>query len=429
MIATFRAVKKVFPLKTSRVSTLLIKNCTLISLITCLSISTAFSSGSLIATWNPNVESDLAGYKVYCGTTSGDRTNWNSYDVGDTTQYIIGNLVIGQTYYVVVTAYDWAGNESDPSAEASAVASSRRTEATFSETTNGINITWDPVTNADSYEIYAESNPFFTPQTPLTTVTQTQYSDNTFAKTPGQGRYYIVKAKSGTNDLFTFETIGAFNIKLQTGKNLVSLPLIPADSSLSGVLGTQLTGSSFSSRSDKVHVWNGNGYTMAWLVEGTTSSYEGKWLRKTGDMESTIRLNPNTSFWIEVINPLPDSVVTVTGKVCNEENRTFTLNPGPNFIGSCFPVDVTLAESNLGQSGAITGGICGSTADKVMQWKGINQFNVAWLVSGSGTSWDGEWVNERGDALSSIAFKAGHGYIIMIKSDNPNKTWQFPNPN
>jgi len=394
-----------------------------------LSINTAYSAGSLIATWNPNQEDDLAGYKVYYGTTSGDRTNWTWKDVGDTTQYVMSNLVVGQTYYVVVTAYDWAGNESAPSEEKNAVATSRKTNATFSESPIGINITWDPVTNADSYEIYADTNPYFTPQTPLATISQTQYLDNTFTKTPEQGRFYIVKAKSGTDDLYTFETIGAYNIKLKGGRNLISLPLIPADSSLTGVLGTQLTGSSFSSRSDKVYVWNGNGYTMAWLVEGTTSAYEGKWLRKTGDMESTIKLNPNQSFWIEVNNPLPDSVITITGKVCNAANRTLTLNPGPNFIGSCYPVDVTLKDSNLGQSGAIIGGRYSSVADKILYWKGINKFEVAWLVSGSGTSWDGEWVNERGDALSSIAFKAGHGYIIMIKSDNPNKTWQFPNPN
>ena len=429
MIQSFRELIKIFPLKISRVSTFMKITCTLILFITFLSINTAFSSGSLIATWNPNQESDLAGYKVYHGLTSGDRTNWTVNDVGDTTQYVINNLVIGQSYYVVVTAYDWAGNESEASTEASAVASSRRAEAIFSETENGVKITWDPVTNADSYEIFANTNPFFTPQTPIATVTQSQYLDNTFTKTPGQGRFYLVRAKSATEELFTFEAIGAFNIKLRAGKNLISLPLIPADSSLAGVLGTQLTGSSFSSRSDKVYVWNGNDYNMAWLVEGTSSSYEGKWLRKTGDMESTIKLNPNNSFWIEVNNPLPDSIITVTGKVCNAENRTMTLNPGPNFVGSCYPVDVSLAESNLGQSGAIVGGTNSSVADKVMHWQGTNQLNVAWLVSGSGTSWDGEWVNERGDALSSIAFKAGHGYIIMIKSDNPNKTWQFPNPN
>jgi len=428
MIQHFRELIKIFPLKISRVSTKKM-TCILILYMICISINTAFSSGSLLATWDPNLESDLAGYKVYYGTISGDYTNWSINDVGDTTQHVINNLVLGQTYYVVVTAYDWAGNESQASTEASAAASSRKTEASFSETSNGVNITWDAVTNADSYEIFADTNPFFTPQTPIATVTQTQYLDNTFTKTPGQGRYYIVKAKSASDILFTFETIGAFNIKLQAGKNLVSLPLIPADSSLSGVLGTQLTGSSFSSRSDKVYVWNGNDYNMAWLVEGTTSPYEGKWLRKTGDMESTIKLDQNHSFWIEVNNPLPDSVITVTGKVCNTDNRTLTLNPGPNFVGSCYPVDVSLAESNLGQSGAITSGPNSSVADKVMHWQGTDQFNVAWLVSGSGTSWDGEWVNERGDALSSIAFKAGHGYIIMIKSDNPNKTWQFPNPN
>ncbi|HPG38509.1 MAG TPA: fibronectin type III domain-containing protein [bacterium] len=398
-------------------------------LFTLINIVSA-ETGSLVATWNANQEEDLAGYKLYYGTTSGNRSGWTVTDVGDTTQYVITNLVLGQTYYVVVTAYDWAGNESAASTEQSAVATSRQARALFTSTATGVTIQWDAVNGASSYDVYSSTTPNFTPQTPVANVTTAQYVDSTFPRTAEYGRYYIVKAKSGASEIFTFQTVGAFNLKLKTGKNLVSLPLVPADSTLAGVLGTQLRGSNISSKADKVHVWNGTDYTMAWLVEGTSSIYEGKWLRKTGDQVSTIKLNPNQSFWIEVVNTLSatDSIITVTGKVSKDAFKTLTLNPGTNFVGSCFPATVTLKNSSLGQSGAVIGSTFSSGADKVMHWKGTNNYEVAWLVSGSGTSWDGEWVNERGDALSDMAFKAGHGYIIIVKNDNPNKTWQFPKP-
>lgn len=67
--------------------------------------------------WNPNSELDLAGYKVYWGTTS--RVYTQNFDVGNRTQWDISNLSMGLTYYFAVTAYDLAGNESIYSVEVS----------------------------------------------------------------------------------------------------------------------------------------------------------------------------------------------------------------------------------------------------------------------------------------------------------------------
>lgn len=53
---------------------------------------------------------DLAGYKVYFGTSPGVYT---SIVVGDVTSYQIDGLTKGQTYYFTVTAYDMKGLESD----------------------------------------------------------------------------------------------------------------------------------------------------------------------------------------------------------------------------------------------------------------------------------------------------------------------------
>jgi fibronectin type 3 domain-containing protein len=65
--------------------------------------------------WSQNTESDLAGYKIYIGSSSGNYNNVN--DVGNQTSYATQNLVEGQTYYVAVTAYDLLNNESGYSAE------------------------------------------------------------------------------------------------------------------------------------------------------------------------------------------------------------------------------------------------------------------------------------------------------------------------
>jgi hypothetical protein len=68
------------------------------------------SSGTIKLGWEPNTESDLAGYRVYYGTSSGAYAN--SIDAGMGTPsgglitYSLTNLTKGQTYCIAVTAYD-----------------------------------------------------------------------------------------------------------------------------------------------------------------------------------------------------------------------------------------------------------------------------------------------------------------------------------
>ena len=77
------------------------------------------SFGSASLTWNPNTETDLAGYKVHVGTSSGTYTFAGPFDTRATTSYTVGNLPKGQTYYFAISAYDASGNESLFSAEVS----------------------------------------------------------------------------------------------------------------------------------------------------------------------------------------------------------------------------------------------------------------------------------------------------------------------
>jgi hypothetical protein len=65
--------------------------------------------------WNANAESDLAGYRLHYGTTSG--IYFTSKDVGNTTEYTVTGLQEGLTYYFAVTAYDLSNNEGGSSGE------------------------------------------------------------------------------------------------------------------------------------------------------------------------------------------------------------------------------------------------------------------------------------------------------------------------
>ncbi len=82
-----------------------------------ISFSVAQAYGSAVISWNANTESDLAGYRIYYGTSPRNNScppaNYStSTRVGNVLTYTINNLLVGQTYYFSTTAYDTSNNES-----------------------------------------------------------------------------------------------------------------------------------------------------------------------------------------------------------------------------------------------------------------------------------------------------------------------------
>lgn len=71
--------------------------------------------------WDPNTESDLAGYKVYYRIGSEAHLDANSLDVGNVTECPLDSLPLidGVEYFFALTAYDTSQNESEFSVEVS----------------------------------------------------------------------------------------------------------------------------------------------------------------------------------------------------------------------------------------------------------------------------------------------------------------------
>jgi hypothetical protein len=82
-----------------------------------MDIRCAAAAPSVMLIWNPNLESDIVGYKVYYGTNS--RVYTEMVDVGLATSWITSTLASGATYYFAVTAYNTWALESDYSEEVS----------------------------------------------------------------------------------------------------------------------------------------------------------------------------------------------------------------------------------------------------------------------------------------------------------------------
>ena len=76
-------------------------------------IFTASSAQSAYLRWNANSEEDVAGYRVHYGTSSGQYGL--TANVGNQTSYDLSNLYLyeDEVYFIAITAYDCAGNESE----------------------------------------------------------------------------------------------------------------------------------------------------------------------------------------------------------------------------------------------------------------------------------------------------------------------------
>ncbi|MDI6735354.1 MAG: fibronectin type III domain-containing protein [bacterium] len=83
---------------------------------TLISVVNPGLDGRLNLEWTPGTNTNLSGYKIHYGTTSGIYTQ--IIDTGSiTTTYQLVGLTNGQTYYIAVSAYDKAGSESNRSNE------------------------------------------------------------------------------------------------------------------------------------------------------------------------------------------------------------------------------------------------------------------------------------------------------------------------
>lgn len=83
---------------------------------TCLQFS-AFAEKTVTLAWDPSPGPDIAGYKIYYGTASGDYSQ--VITVGNTTNATVSGLVEGSTYYFAATAYNSFDLESEPCEEIS----------------------------------------------------------------------------------------------------------------------------------------------------------------------------------------------------------------------------------------------------------------------------------------------------------------------
>ena len=85
----------------------------------CASTSSPAASGTINLSWDAVTAANLAGYRVYYGTASGNylQAAGQGLDAGNFTAYTVTGLNRGSRYYLAVKAYDASNAESPYSNE------------------------------------------------------------------------------------------------------------------------------------------------------------------------------------------------------------------------------------------------------------------------------------------------------------------------
>jgi hypothetical protein len=106
----------------------------------------AVASQSVTLTWNPSVNTNVAGYKIYYGAAS--LTYTNSITVGNVTNTTVTGLADDTTYFFAATTYDSTGAESEFSNEASYQTGGTNVNVVSTNSTSGSIASQPPALNA-----------------------------------------------------------------------------------------------------------------------------------------------------------------------------------------------------------------------------------------------------------------------------------------
>lgn len=202
-------------------------------LIAVLAVGTA-SAGSVTLAWDPSPSTEVTGYRIYYGTTTGTYTQFLS--VGNTNRATVTGLPSGVRYYFAATAISRSGLESSFSTEVSQVIPSpTEPSLTVRITPQKQAVLW--ITGPAGYTYEVQGSQSFSKWLSLGTVTLTpagsaQFTDTNAPAYPA--RFYRLRLLSAPQ---TARLSLRFNAQKQAVVNLAGAPGFTYEIQGAGALG------------------------------------------------------------------------------------------------------------------------------------------------------------------------------------------------
>lgn len=193
-----------------------------------LGITNPAHAGEAVLTWDPPTTNtdgtpltDLAGYKVYYGTTSGNYTS--IIDAGNVTTYTAASLT-SNTYYFATTAYDTSRNESGYSNEVSKTITTAPVLSNITKssiTSTSAVITWTTDVQSTSQIVY-DTTTSYSYSTTLDNTLVTSHSVSISGLSSLTTYHFRVKSQDSAGNLtvssdLTFSTLALPDTTAPTG--------------------------------------------------------------------------------------------------------------------------------------------------------------------------------------------------------------------
>ncbi|MFY9268167.1 MAG: fibronectin type III domain-containing protein [Candidatus Manganitrophaceae bacterium] len=372
------------------------KQCLPIAVILFLSIfkNVAFSADATLI-WNPNSESDLAGYKVYYGTSS--RNYGAPINVGNKTTHTITGLVDNQSYYFAVTAYDTSGNESGFSNEvnkgfADSTPPTLTGITTSGMTTTAVTISWNTSEPATSQVEYGTTTAYGA-SSPLNTTLTTSHSRSLNGLTPATLYHYRVVSKDATGNTAT------------SGDNIFTTTT-PPDTIPPRISG--ITASNISSTS-AVITWTTNEPSDSLVKYGVTSNYNFFTLldanRVTSHSRTLTNLSPSTTYHFQVVNKDAAGNQAISG------NNFFTTVTPPD---TTLPVISGITASNISSTSAVITWTTNEPSDTLVKYGVTSNY-------GSSTPLDATRVASHSRTLTGLRPLTTYHFQVVSKDAAGNQ--------
>lgn len=372
--------------------------------------------------WDANTENDLAGYKVYYGTSSG---NYGApVDVGNQTSYTVTGLN-GSPYYFAVRAYNTSGTESGYSNEVSksfgdTTAPSLSAIAAGSITSSGTTITWSTNESATSRVEYGPTTAYGSLST-LNATLLTSHSTTLTSLQPATTYNYRVisrdaagnTATSGNN---TFTTAAA-----QPPSETAGPVLSAIGAQAITTKGVTITWGTDESATSEVEYGLSAAYGNSTGVNATLSNSHSRILSglqpntvyhyrvKSADVMGNLSVSADHTF---TTNPLGDTIppADVENFTATPGTQTVTLswvNPSDSdFIGVRIAYRTDRFPNGL-DDGEILGDFSGRTDESITVIHAGLQENVTYYYSASSYDNNGNYQQTAHASATPFGFSTG----------------------
>jgi len=357
-------------------------------LILILSWQTAALAGNAILTWDANTESNLAGYKVYYGTSS--RNYGAPIDVGNQTTYTVSGLN-GQTYYFAVTAYNTSGTESGYSAEVSKSFPNTIPPVLSAISANNITsssatISWTTDTASTSQVQYGITTAYGS-STTLNSSLVTSHSQTLSNLNPSTTYHYRVLSSDAAGNLAT-----SGDQTFTTSAAPDTTP--PAISSIA---------TSNISTSSVTITWTTNELSDTQVQYGTTTSYGSTTTLNTtlttSHSQSLTGLLASTTYHFRVLSK------DAAGNLATSGDRTFTTATPPDTTP---PVLSGIVASNITTTSAVITWSTNEVSDSQVQYGITTSY-------GSSSTLDTTLVTSHTRTLSNLSPSTTYNYRVISK--------------